>query len=201
MKTTFFELLWPEAPDAYVSTWLKKSGATRFFHTSQPVELQTYLADASRSDDAYFGVGLLAKPATKGRGTVADVAYISAFWMDFDIAAEDGNVHAQASLPRTVEELDEFLEDEAIFAPTMKVHSGNGLHAYWRLDQILDVRTPEARSRARVDSSNFQRAIIGTASEKRGWKLDNTADLARVLRWPGTLNHKTNPPKHVEIIP
>src|SRR5262249_53490775 len=31
---------------------------------------------------------------------------------------------------------------------------------------------------------------IRQRAESRGWKLDNVSDLARVLRAPGTLNHK-----------
>ena len=33
-----------------------------------------------------------------------------------------------------------------------------------------------------------------------GWKLDGTADLCRLIRIPGTLNHKFDPPRPVEII-
>ena len=36
--------------------------------------------------------------------------------------------------------------------------------------------------------------------QDRGWKLDNTSDLARLLRVPGTFNHKKSPPQEVFII-
>ena len=40
----------------------------------------------------------------------------------------------------------------------------------------------------------------GLRAASRGWSLDHTHDLARVLRLPGTLNHKTNPPRMVSLL-
>ena len=51
----------------------------------------------------------------------------------------------------------------------------------------------------RTLSERFQRFII-SEGEKHGWKLDNTQDLARILRIPGTLNFKSNPPKRVTVV-
>jgi hypothetical protein len=200
MPSSFFDLIWPERPDAYLSTWLKRTKATRFFPTSALDEAERYMSAMSETDDVYFGVGLFATLPAKGRGASKDVAFLPAFHMDFDIAPVGGNVHAKSKLPRSIEEVRGFLADEGVPAPTVLVNSGNGLHAYWPFDRILDLREADARSKAATDLKAFQRVIITLAKRSREWDFDNTADLARVLRWPGTLNHKSNPPKRVEMI-
>ena len=58
----------------------------------------------------------------------------------------------------------------------------------------------DERKKARHLSDKFQNTLIKMAKEK-GWNLDKTSDLVRLLRVPGTHNYK-NPhdPKLVEII-
>lgn len=80
--------------------------------------------------------------------------------------------------------------DENGFPEPVMVYSGRGIHAYWPLDAVL----PMARWKA--VASGFKRFCIAA-----GFEIDTTvpADAARVLRMPGTLNFKTNPPSPVEI--
>lgn len=197
---SFFDRLWLNKPDAYLSTWLMRSGATRHFHSSELHEAETYLLEAGKVDDAYFCVGLLSHVPARGRGTAADIGFLPAFHMDFDIAARDGNVHAKSALPESFDELNAFLVEAEVPQPKLLVNSGNGIHAYWPLIEPLDVRNPSARAAVAKRSRDFQMSIIGLAKSMRGWSFDNTSDLARVLRFPGTLNHKTNPAKPVELL-
>lgn len=200
MKNTFFETLWPTRPDAYLATWTKALNRTAFFHTSDIEAAEAYMTSAAKTDDVYFGMGLLKEPPQRGRGRSSDVAYISAFHADFDIAPDGANVHAQSALPRSPDDLIAFLTEAQIPQPTMMVNSGNGIHAYWVMDEPQCLADPSDREQAGKLLQDFQKSVIGLARQKRGWKFDSTADLARVLRWPGTFNHKTNPPKLVEII-
>jgi hypothetical protein len=62
---------------------------------------------------------------------------------------------------------------------------------------ILD--TPTERDAAALLLRRFQR-IIQAQAAPYGWKVDSTADLARVLRPAGTLNHKSGHPKLVTIL-
>ena len=72
------------------------------------------------------------------------------------------------------------------------VFSGHGLQPYWTVDggDITDTfRTADAKSL----SARFRR-LVDVVAEARGvTKLDNVADLARVLRTPNTVNIKRDP--------
>jgi hypothetical protein len=73
-------------------------------------------------------------------------------------------------------------------SPSILIHSGGGLHAYWLLDTPLDVagRATEIKSLLR----RLARAVGGDLV---------VAEVARVLRIPGTLNHKHVPPVLVTV--
>jgi hypothetical protein len=72
-------------------------------------------------------------------------------------------------------------------APTVEVASGSGgnRHAYWQLDRPLE--TADARRALR----RLAHALGGDM---------RSAEPARILRPPGTLNHKTDPPASVECV-
>lgn len=67
--------------------------------------------------------------------------------------------------------------------PSIVIHSGGGLHAYWLLDTPMDVA-------GRIEATKtllrrLARAVDGDLA---------VAEVARVLRVPNTLNHKHQPP-------
>ena len=85
---------------------------------------------------------------------------------------------------------DERARDElAAFAylPTMEVASGTPghLHPYWCLDRRV--------SSVQVESANRRLAIALGADPA-------CVDVARILRPPGTLNHKADPPRAVSLL-
>ena len=199
MTTNFLDTLWPAKPDAYLSTWMKTSGAVKIFHTSEFERASDYMIANAKYDDVYFTVGLLSEPPTKGRGAAKDIGFLSCLHADFDLL-NDNNVHAKSALPTNSDELRGFLDELSIPTPSIMVNSGNGIHAYWLMEQPLKLDSEDARKTAAGTLKGFQQVIIAEAQRSRGWKFDNTGDLARVLRFPGTLNHKTDPAKQVEII-
>ena len=75
--------------------------------------------------------------------------------------------------------------------PSAVVNSGGGLHIYWISDTALapDVWKPYA--------SGLKSAMLN-----QGFKCDAglTTDIARILRVPGTLNHKYKPARLVELL-
>lgn len=137
--------------------------------------------------DLYHTIGLLRDRPQKGRGAEADVVAIPGLWFDLDI--REGK-HNQADLPSKAEAL-AFLEEYPL-RPSIVVWSGGGLHVYWLFREPLYFHTPEERQAVKDLSSRFQKAII-LRGQERGCKLDNTADLCRLLRLPGTFNHKRSP--------
>lgn len=76
-------------------------------------------------------------------------------------------------------------------APSVIVDSGGGYHAYWLLSEPFKLDTDEKRSFA----VRLQRAWVHHTGGDR-----NAVDLARVLRLPGSLNHKYDPPRPVTFV-
>lgn len=74
--------------------------------------------------------------------------------------------------------------------PSVTIHSGGGVHAYWLLDVPFRLSTPEDRQRAEELQRRWQRLQGGDKGVN---------NLDRVLRIPGTLNHKYSPARPVVI--
>ncbi|MGV1790347.1 hypothetical protein [Rhizobium sp. A37_96] len=196
--SNFLKCLWAEPPEGYLSTWTKRNNI-RFFHSTEMEEADAYMKAIANQDDVYFTVGLLGKPPASGRGSANDVNYLPCVHADFDLFS-DQNAHAKTALPKSMDELRDFMVEVSIPQPSFMVNSGNGAHAYWLFPEPLDLRDQDRRVKAKMTLSSFQKTIIKLAKARRGWDFDNTGDLARVLRYPGTKNHKTNPPKNVEVM-
>lgn len=83
-----------------------------------------------------------------------------------------------------------FVSDTGLPKPLI-VNSGRGVHAYWVLDEALPVAIWKPLS------SKFKQLLI-----EHDVRIDKsvTADAARILRVPGTRNHKDDPPKPVSVV-
>jgi len=140
--------------------------------------------------DVYFGVGLGSR-MTEGRLKSEDITTIPGLWMDVDLA---GPAHKQTNLPASLTDCYPLFPVD----PTIVVSSGAGIHCYWCFKEPLEI-TDATRQQAQLLLTGFQSTIRNAAAAK-GWKLDSTHDLARILRLPGTLNYKSDPPRPVTII-
>ena len=138
--------------------------------------------------DIYTGVGIAAPDAkltSKTRVTSANVAGIPGLWADIDVA---GPVHKKPNLPETIEAAREVLA-QLPFAPTILVHSGHGLQAWWLFSSLWMFQSEEERYQAQALARWWHGELAALFHEK-GWTLDTTHDLARVMRLPGTYNNK-----------
>ncbi len=79
------------------------------------------------------------------------------------------------------------------------VHSGHGLQAYWLFKEPWTFEDESERQQAETLSRRFQ-ATLRTFAHEHGWTIDNTSDLARVLRLPGTFNTKLGERRPVEVV-
>lgn len=149
------------------------------------VDAATQYARA-RSDacDVYFGLALVTGQP-KGRGTLEDTAAIGALWADIDVA---GDTHPRQDLPTSIDEARTLLAALPV-KPSIVVHSGHGLHAYWLLKEPWVFDTPEERQVAAQVTKGWH-AVVCAAAAASGWHPENLGDLTRVLRLPGTLNRK-----------
>jgi putative DNA primase/helicase len=130
-------------------------------------------------------VGLSDRDYGEANRCISDeVAGLAGFWFDFDLRSQ---AHAKQGLPSTLEEALSVIPPE--FAPTVVVTTGNGLHAWWLFKEPWVFESQEERRKAAALSFRWQTLIKYNAAQK-GWALDRLADLARVLRIPGTVNAK-----------
>jgi hypothetical protein len=128
-------------------------------------------ATANRTKgDIWFGVGVRAKYG--GRGNKA-VTRLACLWADLDCKGEWTREKRLAQL------------ESLAVPPHALVDSGNGYHAYWILDK---------------PTGDKQRAQWIMKRMHRSLDCDPVHDPARILRLPGTLNFKSDPPTPVKVV-
>ena len=139
---------------------------------------QTYFALATFDDEGYR--------------KAENALFVRSLFMDLDcgVDGKTGNTKAFASKREAVAALVKFLADTGLdkLGTPWLVDSGGGVHVYLPLsrDCTIDEWRPVANALKQV-------------AKHAEFPLDMTvtADAARVLRTPGTLNHKYTPPKPV----
>lgn len=190
----FLTSLFGNLESGHVYLWTLPDHRTWSFPVND-LQMMINAARAIQDDkDVYCGLGgAMQEIKSNERPLANNVAFIPCLWMDIDIL---GPAHVQKDLPATVEEVLSILPD--FLAPSITVSSGHGLHMYWLLKEAWIFDTQDENLRASNLMIRLQAYIKSLASE-RGWKFDSTADLSRVLRVPGTLNHKLGQKQPVYI--
>ncbi len=167
-----------------------------FYPVEQLHEADEFMRRAALHHEVYFTVAALNRRPPEGkRGDGSYIGQVSAFIFDFDVFNPDNlKAHAETAIPDSFDALQAFIEESNLPPPSVTVHSGNGLHLYWLLKSAIGAQDGQTAHR------RFQRAIIELARKKKRWKLDNTSDLPRVLRYPGTWNRKANVATPVTLV-
>ena len=139
--------------------------------------------------EAYYACGEYLSANSR---TAENAAGACAFWVDIDCGedkAADGKGYRTEEVARL--DLCRFCEAVCAPEPTHIVSSGSGLHAYWVLDSFVE----------RAEWQCYARKLKGLTHALNFLADDTrTADIASVLRVPGTLNYKYNPPKPVVLL-
>jgi len=163
--------------DHYINIFTLPARKSTYYQN--PDEIPT--SKFTQKQDYYYGLCTLLEPSNTCRTKEVDTAGVTCLWMDVDDSKYSGDA------PGILNSLD--------IVPSFCVESGGGLHAYWLLDKYNYFETE-------ADRAWFKRIIQGWQSEVNksfGNRLDHTHDLARILRIPGTLNHKYTPSRPVKI--
>jgi uncharacterized protein (DUF927 family) len=170
--------------------WTLPDRQTKWFHVADLEKAAEYAEDASNiNKEVYFNICLRQSDlGPDQRGKLEDIIYCPGLWMDIDIK---DSAHKKNDLPTTREEVDKIIETLP-FQPTIKVNSGHGYHVYTLFDQPLLIEGEKQLSMAQNLLRDYQGILLGRA-QRKGWQLDNTSDLPRVLRVPGTMNRKKEP--------
>lgn len=143
---------------------LRTLGGENAKHTINISELQQWLEDKNQKQiDCYF-------LPNHGGQSAKEITHVSALWIDVDakdsqwdsIRLEDGSIPLPAFH----------------ITPSMVIRSGSGgFHAYWILNEPVEV--------AAIDFKFNQCALINHYQSDKG-----IHDLCRIMRLPGSNNHK-----------
>ena len=188
----FKDILYGDTETGWLTIFCTPSRRTLWFRITDPVP------DLDLEQNCYLGIGVRQeKPVDGGgRGKTDDIIGIPGLWLDLDYQSP-GAHKTRHSLPPT-ENAARSLLDAAPYKPSLVVHSGHGLQVYWLFKELAGFGT-------RDDREAFSRLCRGwqqffqQAGRDRGWHVDSTADLARVLRIPGTRNLKTDEAREVTV--
>jgi hypothetical protein len=187
----FLNLLWQNKPEEqYILIWTLQGTQSHWFRS--PAEAAEFLA--THRTDVYVGVGLSAQDyGLHRRCPSVEIAGIPGLGVDFDIKSP---AHAK-DLPASIEEALSLIP--LSLPPTIIVSTGNGIHAWWLFKEPWIFESEDDRKEAATLSSRFQTLLRYNASQK-GWAFERLADLARILRIPGTVNGKDpNQPKQITV--
>jgi hypothetical protein len=204
----FFELLYPNVDDGWMV--LSHPDPAQLTPQGKPPWLQDWfnltttpwqkIARAgqilAQKYSVYFGVALQRPTCAPGqfkRSRNSTAYIVPGFWFDLDLAYGH---HAASTLPTTDADALDFLGTLPA-PPSLIVHSGGGLYGYWLFKEPYVIATEDEHQAMTQLAKQFTHTLT-TAGKDRGWTFDALGDLARVLRPPGTINHKYG--KLVEVL-
>lgn len=197
----FYELLFGYAEGQIVG-WASVDGRSRWYSRWQ--DLERWATTKGREHDAYFSC--LTRhpdlpPNIKERGKAQHTYELCGLWADIDYQHP---VHKKSAKLPTRDEAFEFILSLPI-PPTVIIESGHGFQIWWMLKEPYTIL--DEVERRYVESITFGwQAQIRRLIGDRGWVIDSVADLARVMRAPGSYNFKAvnqlgeAEPKPVEIL-
>lgn len=184
-------------PEQILYLWTLPDKITYSFKVKDLPKMATTAGQLADRYDVYYGVGATNRfLGSNERGSNEDIVAIPGLKMDIDVYHPDA--HKTKDLPPDIASAMGLIPRE--LPPTLIVYSGYGIHPYWLFKEPWELNVQEEHKRATELSHALQAKIKHTAAQK-GWKLDTTSDLARILRLPGTINRKiSGSPVLVQVI-
>jgi uncharacterized protein (DUF927 family) len=189
----FFHLLYSKITTPHFAyLWTKQRGIFSFQINDETPREAMAIKAVELSDcgvDVWHSVNpVCIQPTDSKRGDESVVSFQVACIVDIDIrsAAHKGD---PAKLAASFDEAKSFLP----FTPSLIIHSGYGLHAYYIFDTPIEI-TDDNREQLKL-RNNLLLDLIRLRSNGR--KIDGVGDLPRIMRTPGTFNFKLgadNPP-------
>ena len=175
----FLAALFPEVQGGFIELRLlsKESPPHSLFYNSVKAVGDSPVMQWAETKDVYFGICL----RSTRRGNKEAVKFVWALWADLDSKDFEGG--KEEALQR--------LKSFPI-SPSIIVGSGNGFHPYWLFREPVTIEQSHDIVRVETHLKGLAKALGADSS---------SAELARVLRLPGTFNHKQpDNPKKVEIL-
>lgn len=190
MSRDFFDLVLPDAGFRCIASNSER-GFVPTFHSDNGSAAATAAAlERAGQGEIYFGCASY-MDASKGRKG-ENVHSARAFWLDFDTDELKGKGKSPYADQSAALVAFEKLCFRLALPASLLISSGYGLHVYWALDANL----PPDEWRETAEILKHACEVCGVAVDR-----SRTADIASVLRVPGTHNRKApNDPRRVEVL-
>jgi hypothetical protein len=206
VASAYLKALWPDPPPSHFwQVWRKrdvwgKDGKSRrtykrthWVPTSDPGGVARVVG-AYAGWDVYLAVGLSATDnGPRRRNTADEVVVLPGLFFDLDFGKEG---HAGEHYPPSAADalgVAQLWDGDALGGPpSLLCSTGHGFAVWWLFPERWVLDTLEKREAAAALVRDWQEVLRRRAAE-RGWDVDNTSDLARVLRLAGGVNHKGDP--------
>ena len=151
------------------------------------------VAELARDGDVYLRATTLKEPPPRGRrGGAKDTRALHGVWCDLDHAQ---GCHADRSgglpLPPTPEEA--LAVVDGLPEPSMVINTSGGYQAWWFFDEPMEIGSHSYEELQETVASWSEMIVQRGAA--LNFHVDAVQDLARLMRVPGTLNHKWSDPK------
>lgn len=159
-----------------------KNGKMESFFSNDLEEINKKVEELKPNNDIYFGI---APRKNNDSGKKENCSSISSLWVDID-CGQDG--HKKSSLFTSKQEALDHIKRLSI-KPSGIVDSGNGLHLYFFLNQKIELNKETIPT---VEKLNKTLGLI--------FGGDSVHNIDRIMRIPGTQNHKTETPKECKIL-
>ena len=171
---------------------LHPSRQTVWFPVTEPVP------DLDLDQNCYLGLGIRRQRPDNdhARGKADHIIAIPGLWLDLDYDSP-GAHKVRHPLPPS-EDAALSLLNAAPCKPSIIVYSRHGLQVYWLFKEVACLNSHADREAIGRLCRGWQQLFQQTGRD-RGWHVDSTADLARVLRIPGTRNLKTSEAREVTV--
>lgn len=173
-------------------------GVYPYITTDDFVAIDPGTADESLLDtDLFFHVALYEQlPPVGQRGKAADPAWLPCLVADIDL---DGKQRKDGLLSYPSRSQANAILSDFPVPPTYVIESSdNGLYGLWQVTKPQSTLAPETDDALRI----WRDALVQIWSGGHGVGIDRNVltDKARVLRLPGSLNHKYEAPVRVRIV-
>ena len=187
----FLRAMFSDIPEGYFfNIWTLSNKTTSWFQSADTAA--NYVKNRTAGKDIYFGIGLTKTPtAANKRGTKENVHGIVG--VHFDIDVDDAEGHKKKNLPQTYNDVADLLQDFGP-QPSVYVYSGGGAQVYYLFKEPWLFENDTDRQEAETFIRRCHETMKQCA-QKHGWTIDSVFDVTRVMRLPGTLNTKYDPPR------
>jgi len=165
--------------------------------SAMPVEFDRIPEHLEALNEAGFNVWFELNPSAytlpAGRSNASDVLRLSALYADLDFKPAPQGLGSPHACLEVISDLSSALGTQ----PSVIVFSGGGVQPYWLISDAAII-SEESRKQIAAVLRRWGLLVKQFAQANHG-DADNVFDLPRILRVPGSINHKTHDPKPTSV--